>query len=1131
MLKLFGRWVGAAICIVLLIAPASAQTSGFLGVEIKDLTASEADALGWDTARGAKVIRTTPGGPADKAGLIVDDVVALVDGVEIENSAALQERMKNKPAGTEVRLSIRRGARERRVTLTLGERPGAILAQADELAKRLPLMPDTGGHAGLIRGLAVTTDGRFVVSAGDDKVIRVWDWRAQETVRRIRGAATAGNEGRIYALALSPDDRWLAVAGWLMGDQPDRDAIRIYDFTTGELRRVLRGHGDVIISLAFSPDGTKIISGSMDTLSAIWDIESGKVLHVLRGHEEPTRRHHVYGTAFSSDGKRVVTGAYDGLAFIYETETGKQIGQPLRGHKDKIHSVAVQPGGNVIATGDLSGEIRLWNLMTGQPIAVPNRPAGPQANLIGTAESGADLAGPSGSIGKLTFSPDGRYLLSTCGSMCRTFHQRTWDMRSGAMVATNTSHNDIILAAGMMRGPDGRWLVAAGGTSNQQILVWDLLAGQAPTAILSGGGRSVWSVGIRPDSIGWGRMLQRRSPTVRGPIEHALTIPKDGKGWPDLVKVTDDSTYRRAVATQGPINLSHKPGGRTISYADGVLVIDVGRRKVEIPRGPQDGYQHTGYTVTRDGRHVVSGGGNGRLIAYDLAGCPVAAFDGHTGDIWAVSVDDHLLVSAGADQTMRLWPIERLADADAVCSGKPITEQSIPTKQIYPLATLMHLPSDDAWLMWTPEGYYAGSPGAERILKWQLNHGPDRAAEEITIANINAGLHRPDIVARAIALRSTTAAIEEARQAGAAAGLPLTFEISQLLERRAPQVRMVRPTNADVANGVLRLRPEILPIAARDRITSIRVEVDGANVLDLPFPDGLETGPLIEVPLRRGTNRVRVVFGNEKYTRSTDDLLGTTPIEVTNTGPATIEESRTLRILAIGVDQVGEAGSDIPPLTYAGRDVRRLTTALRERLGGAYQSVVVKVLADTPGADGRPTAARIHEELDWLESEARPSDTTVVIMAGHGDGGIDYTFLAADARRSGRSWSTNSVVKWSTIEAKLAGTAGQRFLFVDTCRGANADNLQRLSQLANGQSIVAFMASSSNEIAMEDRQYEAGLFTHYLIEAIDRGIFAPKEIAAYVEPKVRDRARTVHRVSQTPRLFLPRGSTVTLSGS
>ena len=67
----------------------------------------------------------------------------------------------------------------------------------------------------MINSLAFTPDGKFIVSASDDKVIRIWDWRAGKTVRTIRGQSGPGDEGKIYAMALSPDGRWLAVGGWL----------------------------------------------------------------------------------------------------------------------------------------------------------------------------------------------------------------------------------------------------------------------------------------------------------------------------------------------------------------------------------------------------------------------------------------------------------------------------------------------------------------------------------------------------------------------------------------------------------------------------------------------------------------------------------------------------------------------------------------------------------------------------------------------------------------------------------------------------------------------------------------------------------------------------------------------------
>ena len=72
---------------------------------------------------------------------------------------------------------------------------------------------DTGGHMAIIRGIAFTPDGKQLVSAGEDKVIRVWDLASGRTVRTLRGESGPGSLGKILAMALSPDGKWLAVAG------------------------------------------------------------------------------------------------------------------------------------------------------------------------------------------------------------------------------------------------------------------------------------------------------------------------------------------------------------------------------------------------------------------------------------------------------------------------------------------------------------------------------------------------------------------------------------------------------------------------------------------------------------------------------------------------------------------------------------------------------------------------------------------------------------------------------------------------------------------------------------------------------------------------------------------------------
>ena len=93
-----------------------------------------------------------------------------------------------------------------------------VLAWADDPV----LVIDPGGHLALIKDIMFSSDGKYLVSAGDDKVVRVWDVKTGETVRTIRGQVGDGHEGKIYAAALSAQDKYLAVGGWM---QPEVQVV------------------------------------------------------------------------------------------------------------------------------------------------------------------------------------------------------------------------------------------------------------------------------------------------------------------------------------------------------------------------------------------------------------------------------------------------------------------------------------------------------------------------------------------------------------------------------------------------------------------------------------------------------------------------------------------------------------------------------------------------------------------------------------------------------------------------------------------------------------------------------------------------------------------------------------------
>jgi WD40 repeat protein len=93
------------------------------------------------------------------------------------------------------------------------------------------LQIDPGGHKSLIKDVTFTKDGRYLVSAANDKVVRVWDLKTGKTVRTLRGQIGAGSEGKIYAMALSPDEQWLAVGGMFHKSDPfEGSVIRFYNF-------------------------------------------------------------------------------------------------------------------------------------------------------------------------------------------------------------------------------------------------------------------------------------------------------------------------------------------------------------------------------------------------------------------------------------------------------------------------------------------------------------------------------------------------------------------------------------------------------------------------------------------------------------------------------------------------------------------------------------------------------------------------------------------------------------------------------------------------------------------------------------------------------------------------------------
>jgi WD40 repeat protein/tRNA A-37 threonylcarbamoyl transferase component Bud32 len=230
-------------------------------------------------------------------------------------------------------------------------------------------------HAGAVWGLAFSPDGTLLASGSRDGTIALWDVGSGSQVRALRGHSRV--ESR---LRFSPDGRTLAAGG-------DSSGVNLWDVATGERRAPLAGHAGAVRCVAFSPDGTRLASGGEDGTVRLHNLAAGS-------SQRLTAPQGVNDLAFSPDGHTLaaVTDAPEAAVCLWNLETGEQT--TGHGHAGKVQGVAFTPAGPLLATCGEDGTIRLWDRAARRPV----RTIGP---------------GPfGGPVRAVAFTPDGRYLLT-----------------------------------------------------------------------------------------------------------------------------------------------------------------------------------------------------------------------------------------------------------------------------------------------------------------------------------------------------------------------------------------------------------------------------------------------------------------------------------------------------------------------------------------------------------------------------------------------------------------------------------------------------------------------------------------------------------------------------------------------
>ncbi len=248
-------------------------------------------------------------------------------------------------------------------------------------------------------------------------------------------ATLEGHTDLVWSVAFSPNGQTLA-----SGSQ-DR-TIRLWNPNNGNLKRTLTGHRDAVNSVAFSPDGRTLASGSWDGTIRLWNPNNGNLKRTLTGHTDG-----ISFIAFSPDGQTLASASGDQTIRLWNPNNGN-LKRTLIGHTGRVASIAFSPDGQTLASASGDQTIRLWN---------------PNNGNLKTA-----FLGHTGDFSRIMFSPDGLTLAS--GNQEGTIH--LWNPNNGNLKRTLTGNVGGV--ASVAFSPDGATLLMSG----RGISIWDMQAGE-----------------------------------------------------------------------------------------------------------------------------------------------------------------------------------------------------------------------------------------------------------------------------------------------------------------------------------------------------------------------------------------------------------------------------------------------------------------------------------------------------------------------------------------------------------------------------------------------------------------------------------------------------------------------------